>query len=101
MPINGILYPWNENNVNRAPQDSGVYEFYNRNGVIIYIGSSDNLRERFLGYWKSNFEEDPCKRSTIHYRREVTVNFVQRERELLQEYQRQHGNLPECNDVIP
>ena len=101
MPIDGGLYSWNEITVNGIAQRAGVYAFYNINRELIYIGSSNNLRERFQGYWANNFQDDPCKRDTTCYRREVTENYEQRERELLEEYQRQHNQLPRCNDVIP
>lgn len=101
MPIGGKLYSWNEENVNRAPASSGVYAFYDEHRELIYIGRSTNIRERFQGYWNSNFEEDPCKRATRSYRREVTDNHETREAELLDEYRRTHGRLPRCNERGP
>jgi hypothetical protein len=95
MSIGGNIYPWNENNVNAVRTQAGVYAFYDESRELIYIGSSNNLRERFQGYWNSNFEDDSCKRDTRYYRRGYTNNYEQKE------YQAQHGHLPRCNDRIP
>lgn len=100
MPIRGDFYPWTENNVNNIPSRAGVYAFYDSR-VLIYIGSSNNLRERFQRYWSTNFQDDTCKRDTTSYKRELTNNYEQRERELLEEYRRQHNKLPRCNEVMP
>lgn len=101
MPIEGELYSWNERNVNTIAQDAGVYTFYYRNGELIYIGSTENLRERFQDYRRNNFSDDPCKKDTTHYKREFTNNHEQREQELLEEYKQEHNRLPRCNDIIP
>ena len=101
MPIGGDIYPWTEDNVNAVRQQAGVYALYDGNQVLIYIGSSNNIRERFQGYWNSNFEEDSCKRDTRYYRREYIDSYEHRETELLQEYRIRHGRLPRCNERIP
>ena len=102
--ISGDFYEWNENNVRNVPAQSGVYGLYesmNEEGLI-YIGSSSDLRERFMHYWNTEFSEDPCKRSTRHYKRELTRDYERREKELLEQYQREHnGRLPRCNEKVP
>ena len=99
--ISGKFYSWNEGNAKGIAAKSGVYGLYNNARVLIYIGSSSNLRERFTHYWNTNFDEDQCKKATKMYKREFTENYQARERELLQQHQREHGKLPDCNDVIP
>lgn len=101
--LSGDFYAWSENNAKGIAESSGVYGLYettNEEGLI-YIGSSSNLRERFTHYWDTNFPEDPCKRSTRHYKREFTSSYEARERELLEQYQREHnGRLPRCNERV-
>ncbi len=100
MPIGGDRYPWSKNNVDGAREEGATYSLYSGN-KLIYIGSTGNLRKRFQDYWNKNFEDDPCKRDTDAYKREYRSDYRKREIELLEEYKRQHGKLPECNDVIP
>ena len=99
--ISGIYYNWSEDNTKKIAEKSGVYAFYDENKILIYIGSSSNLRERFRHYWTTEFEEDPCKRATDVYKREFTSNYEEREKELLLQYQKEHGDLPKCNEKIP
>ena len=99
--ISGKLFPWNENNAKTIAEKPGVYGLYKTGNVLIYIGSSSNLRERFTHYWNTNFEEDKCKQATKMYKREFRDDYKSRERELLNQYQDENGKLPDCNDVIP
>ena len=102
--IDGSFYEWKENNVKNVPEQSGVYGLFESQSeeTLIYIGSSSNIRERFLHYWNTGFEEDPCKRATRYYKRELTTNYLTREKELLEQYQREHnGRLPRCNERVP
>lgn len=99
--ISGDFYEWSEHNAKNIPEKPGVYAFYDEQRVLIYIGSSSNLRERFTHYWTTNFEEDPCKRDTKVYKREFTEDYKAREKELLEQYFREHGRLPRCNEKKP
>jgi len=98
--ISGEYYEWNEENTRRIQEAPGVYGLYDENHILIYIGSSSNLRERFRHYWTTNFEGDPCKRATKSYKREFTANYEARERALLDQYRKEHGKLPKCNEKI-
>ncbi len=40
--------------VNSLPEQPGVYEFYDKAGVIIYIGKAKNLRKRVASYFSKN-----------------------------------------------
>lgn len=96
MPISGDMYAWGVKAKN-VPDKPGVYAFYNKAKVLIYIGQSLNLREEFVQYMKTNFSDDLCKGDTRYYRREITVNRESRMKELLDEYKQQHSGFPECN----
>ena len=101
--IKGEKYNWSEESSKAWKEDPAVYELYSGN-ELIYIGSSGNLKERFMGYLNSKFADDPCKKATDSYKREyVTTESEARsgERAYLQEYQKAHGQLPRCNDRIP
>lgn len=101
MPIQGKLYAWDENSVNAIPDKAGVYAFFDERENLIYIGEATSLRERFQGYWRTNFSEDPCKRATKSYKRELAERHEDREKELLEEYKRNNdGKLPKCNDIL-
>lgn len=95
--ISGSYYDWTEENTKNVPARAGVYAFYDANGTLIYIGSSSDIRERFRHYWSTDFEEDPCKRDTKKYKREFTEDYEEKEKELLEQYEHEHGKLPKCN----
>ena len=100
--IESAFYEWREDNVKYVPAKPGVYGLYeskNEEGLI-YIGSSSNIRERFMHYWETNFSEDPCKRATKYYKREFTSSYEEKEKELLEQYKKEHGKLPRCNEKI-
>ncbi len=96
MPISGSTYSWKEDNVKNAPEEPGVYALFDEE-ELIYIGSSHDLRDRFLTYWRTGFEGRICKQATTKYMREVMDLYEQRETELLKEYVYSNGGLPRCN----
>ncbi len=96
MTISGEMYVWGDR-VKNVPGESGVYAFYNEAKVIIYIGASTSLREKFTNYMETNFSNDPRKRETRYYKREFTSKQEDRMKELLDEYRQKHGRLPKCN----
>lgn len=96
MPISGKLYTWG-NKAKHVPAEPGVYALYNEDKDLIYIGKSFNLRNIFTHYLQSNFSDDPRKRETRYYKRELTPNQEERMKMLLEEYKQKHAELPECN----
>ena len=96
MPISGKMYVWGNRakNVSKGP---GVYALYNADKVLIYIGVDISLREKFTHYLETNFSNDPRKRETKYYRRELTSKREDRMKELLDEYRQKHGKFPKCN----
>ena len=77
-----------------------VYVLYDKNLDAIYIGESENLRDKFAMYFNTNFENDPCKQKTLTYQRAFVVNPKERKRQLLEDYKKKHGKLPCCNADI-
>ena len=81
MPISGEMYVWGDRAKN-VPEESGVYALYDEAKVLIYIGASVNLQERFTHYLETNFSDDPRKRETRYYKREFTSEQEDRMKEL-------------------
>jgi len=77
-----------------------VYVLYDKNLDAIYIGESENLRDKFSMYFNTNFENDPCKQKTLTYQRAFVVNPKERKRQLLEDYKKKHGKMPCCNADI-
>lgn len=100
MPISGDTYGWNKGNIDKTKKEGATYALYHGD-KLIYIGSAGDLRKRFQDYWNGNFKDDHCKRDTDGYKREYRNDYRKREIELLEEYKRLHGKLPDCNDVMP
>jgi hypothetical protein len=96
MSISGKMYVWGHR-AKHVPEGPGVYGLYNERKVLIYIGESSNLREKFTQYLKTNFSKDPRKRETKYYKRELAPKQEDRIWELLDEYRKKHGELPRCN----
>jgi hypothetical protein len=96
MSLSGKIYIWGER-AKYVPEGSGVYALYNGDKVLIYIGESTSLREKFTHYLETNFSRDPRKRETRYYKREITSKQEDRRRELLSEYTQEHGKPPRCN----
>jgi len=80
--------------------DPGVYEFANTAGVVLYIGSTNDIKRRL----KEHLGESTTsciKKNAAKYRIEYTTSYATRERELIEEYRRTYGRLPQCNSIQP
>lgn len=99
MPISGEQYDFSSDNVNnRAPEQPGVYALYSSGTLIYYGRASVSIRARLKSHYDGN--EGPCTRAATHYAREVCSNPVNREVELLREFQAANHRLPRCNERI-
>jgi transposase-like protein len=96
MSISGKMYVW-EDRAKYVPEQPGVYALYNKDKVLIYIGKSTNLREKFTHYLETNFSDDSRKCETRYYKREFASKQEDRVKELLDEYSQKHGEPPKCN----
>ncbi|MCX6257903.1 MAG: exonuclease domain-containing protein [Bacteroidia bacterium] len=52
--LKGLNPSINEALIDKLPEDTGVYYFYNQKGDIIYIGKSKNIRKRVLTHLANN-----------------------------------------------
>ncbi len=96
MLLSEKMYVWGER-AKYIPEEPGVYALYNEDKVPIYIGESTNIRETFTHYLETNFSDDPRKRETRYYKRELTPNKKDRVKELLDECRQSYGEFPICN----
>jgi excinuclease ABC subunit C len=53
------------------PTEPGSYQYYDNNGVIIYVGKAANLRSRVLSYWRESSELAPDKRQMLGEIKEI------------------------------
>jgi hypothetical protein len=101
MSISGDTYNFTEENVNKAPAYEGVYALYDGNECI-YIGrgeGKEGVRARLQAHQRG--DEGECTQSATGYKRESSDNPKIAEGLLLQEYKKEHGELPRCNDIMP
>lgn len=100
MQISGDLRTFSKDDIDHAPEEAGVYALY-RGDSLIYIGRAEGglsmttIRARLKNHQAGSF--GPLTKAATHYRCEVRPDPVARERELLREYEKLHGQLPRCN----
>jgi excinuclease UvrABC nuclease subunit len=99
MPIGGSKYLFSKDNVDKAPDEHGVYELYDGD-ELIYIGRAAGtgvtIRTRLQAHRRG--DEGRCTQRATHYRREVNSRPIGREAELIREYVTRYGRLPRCNE---
>ena len=76
----------------------GVYVLYDKNLDAIYIGQSENLQKTFEKYVNEDFEDNECKQKTRTYQRTFIENPKEKQLEILEIYQKEHGAIPSCNE---
>lgn len=90
---------FSKENIDSAPTSHGVYALY-QNGVLTYYGRASGdgvtIRSRLQAHHRG--DEGRCTQQATAYQREVTEGPIRRESELLEEYRKAHGRLPQCNE---
>lgn len=75
----------------RLPHISGIYFLYQDNGMLVYIGKASSLRKRVPQHnWQKQFSYmvyEPCHR----------LRLDDLEKQYLQLYESEHGQLPFYN----
>ena len=99
--IVGDKYEFTKDNVNKAPDQAGVYALYDGD-ILIYYGRAQGgtvtIRSRLQDHFAGR--DGKCTQNATAYRREATTAPVAREKALLEEYQRANRRLPRCNERI-
>jgi hypothetical protein len=99
MSIQGKLYMWGKR-AKGVPEEAGVYAFYDKNRMMIYLGGCTNLRDTFSRYVETNFSDDPRKRETVYYKRIVVPSWEETVKNLLDEYKQDCGDVPKLNNPL-
>lgn len=75
----------------------GVYEIANRERSVVYIGRTRNMKDRLLDHLNGKCTGE----KGYYYRNKITNDIKEAERledKFLEEFQEEHGRLPECNE---
>jgi formate dehydrogenase beta subunit len=92
LPPEGDL-EFTQENIMNAPEANGVYQLFNEKKEIIYIRGADNLRrdlqDKLSSVGKARF-----------FRFEEYDMYSMRENEMLGQFLKNHGTLPEVNNEI-
>ena len=54
-------------NIQNLPNSAGVYQYFDANGKLLYIGKAKNLKNRVKSYWRfsPHFRANPSQSSRI------------------------------------
>lgn len=65
------------------PNNPGCYQYFDKNGKLLYIGKAANLYKRVLSYWRTNANHSPAKRSMMEQVAKINIIEVDSEIEAL------------------
>jgi hypothetical protein len=82
-----------EENIEKVPEVSGVYELMDENNTVILIRGASNLRQDLRENLKTVGK-------AVFFRYEKHGMYTMRETEMLEKFLNTHGKLPEVNDEI-
>ncbi len=85
--------PFKEENVEVVPETEGVYQLLNENKEIVYVKGTMNLREELEQQLATNVKAK-------YFIYEEAKMYTMRESELLQQYIKRYGKMPEQNIEI-
>jgi len=88
-------YKMNKQDINKIPEKSGVYQL-NSNSATLYIGQSNNLRQRLDQHLNSS---NSCIMMATQFCYQETDDPEELEGKILKSYGDNHnGDLPPCNE---
>lgn len=67
----------------RIPENPGVYQYFDENGVIIYVGKAKNLKKRVYSYFNKSHEDSPKTRILVKKIRDLKYIVVNSEEDAL------------------
>ena len=97
VPIFDSEIAFTRKGVQAASEAAGVYSLVD-DGATTYIGYADNIRERLSLHLDGSL--GPCTQYATHFHEEVTGLPAKLCGDLIEEYRRQHGLLPVCNEPL-
>lgn len=101
MAIAAPLSGFTQQNIDRAPEEAGVYGLYDRHQAIYHgraQGGDVTIRSRLIEHNAGH--EGVCTQRATHFNYEITPAPAAREERLLHEHQALYGRLPRCNERI-
>jgi formate dehydrogenase beta subunit len=88
-----IYLAYNENNLDKVPADEGVIQLLDKEKEVFLIKGTNDMKQTL-----SEFIEDGKEASYFIF--EADQLFSQRESELMQQYLRKHGEMPDSGDDL-
>ncbi len=101
MLITSTKYAFTAANIALVPEQAGVYGLYDGGETIYYgraQGGTVDIRSRLEDHQSGR--EGSCTQNATDFNWESISSPVSREKELLEEHERLHGRLPQCNDRV-
>lgn len=78
-----------------VPEESGVFALWDTDEVIFYGYTTGSLREELYKHKRGMYGD--CTAGAVYYNYELTMFPDYRCRDLLREFEAEHGRLPRCN----
>lgn len=72
-----------ESILDRIPEVPGVYQYFDEEGSILYVGKAKNLKKRVLSYFNKNHEDSPKTRILVRKIRDIKYIVVSTEQDAL------------------
>jgi len=80
------LYPISEqlqDQLDRLPDNPGIYQYFDDSGTIIYVGKAKNLKKRVQSYFMKDHEESPKTRILVRKICDLKIIVVDNEEDAL------------------
>jgi len=69
--------------LDRIPEKPGVYQYFNEDGAVIYVGKAKNLKRRVHSYFNKNHEDSPKTRILVRKIKDIRYTVVENETDAL------------------
>jgi excinuclease ABC subunit C len=80
------LYPISQElqeKLDRVPENSGIYQYFNESGTIIYVGKAKNLKRRVQSYFALGHTDSPKTEILVKKIRDIKIIVVETEEDAL------------------
>jgi hypothetical protein len=96
MPIDWPLYRFTSVLVSSSPEHEGVYALW-EGDEMIYVGRASGSATVKSCLTMHYDRRDSCAENATHYSWEIAFRPAEREAQILEQFQAQHGRLPRFN----
>lgn len=69
--------------ISNMPNNPGIYQYFNKEGKIIYVGKAKNLKKRVSSYFTKNHDDSPKTRILVRNIHEIKYMVVKSEEDAL------------------